>query len=65
MGIVSKRYGDACGTARKIARDHLTLYAARDSVEGAVEAYIAALHAMPPWALRAIADKVDPTLPET
>lgn len=71
MGRVRNDYGDACGSARNAARYGLALSRARELAGTekfeflVVEGFVGALHEMPAWALRAIADKIDPALPET
>jgi hypothetical protein len=52
-------YGDACATARTEIRSELArLWLANDDrFEAVVEAFVATLHIVPPWALRKILER--------
>ena len=70
MGARKKDYGDACATARTEIRSELARLlpdgvVRREQVERLTETFLHIMHAMPPWALRSIADAADPALPET
>jgi hypothetical protein len=71
MGIVHVNYGDACGEARRVLRLTIDRQRARPSAHGGthyeaiIEEALHAMHSMPPWVLRTIADRIDNCLPET
>ena len=70
MGVRRRDYGNACATARtevmsELAKRLNSGMIQRDQVDHLTETFVAAMHRMPSWALRSIADSVDPALPET
>lgn len=55
-------YGNACATARSEAISELAKLLAkgqvkREQIDLLTEIFVATIHAMPPWSLKAIADR--------
>lgn len=69
MGTRDKDYGDACATARTEIMSELTRgvphHVHPDKMDWFVETFLGAIHKMPAWALRSIANATDRALPIT